>query len=134
MAHDVGPRDISRSITPVKENYLKILLELSKGEAIRSSDVAASLNVTKASVSAMMKRFSEEGYITMEKYGAITLTAKGRAHAAAVKRRYNLLKAFFIGVLGVDTATAAADACQIEHCISAESLRKMQERLKRVSP
>jgi len=36
--------------------------------------------------------------------------------------------------LGVDTATAAADACQIEHCISAESLRKMQERLKRVSP
>lgn len=106
---------------------------MSKGEAVRSSDVAASLDVTKASVSAMMKRFSEDGYITMEKYGAITLTKKGRVHAAAVKKRYNLLIAFFVSVLGVDPETAAADACQIEHCISAESLCKMEERLKCVS-
>ncbi len=120
---------LNKNMTPSKENYLKVLLELSDGEEVRSSDVAEVLGITKASVSCMMKRLMEEGYVVKEKYGAVTLTEKGHREAVNVKRRYNLLKSFFVRILGVDTATAAEDACQIEHIISPESINKMDEQL-----
>jgi Mn-dependent DtxR family transcriptional regulator len=120
---------LSKSITPSKENYLKVLLELSGGEEVRSSDVAEVLGITKASVSCMMKRLRDEGYVVKEKYGAVTLTEKGLEEAAIVKRRYNLLKTFLVRVLNVDAATAAEDACQIEHIISPESISKIDEHL-----
>ena len=120
---------LNKNMTPSKENYLKVLLELSDGEEVRSSDVAEALGITKASVSCMMKRLMEEGYVVKEKYGAVTLTEKGHREAVNVKRRYNLLKSFFVRILGVDTATAAEDACQIEHIISPESINKMDEQL-----
>lgn len=119
---------LSKSITPSKENYLKVLLELSGGEEVRSSDVAEVLGITKASVSCMMKRLRDEGYVVKEKYGAVTLTEKGLEEAAIVKRRYNLLKTFLVRVLNVDAATAE-DACQIEHIISPESISKIDEHL-----
>ncbi len=120
---------LNKNMTPSKENYLKVLLELSGGDEVRSSDVAEALGITKASVSCMMKRLRDEGYITKEKYGAVTLTGKGLNEAANVKKRYNLLKSFFVRILGVDTATAAEDACRIEHIISPESLDKIDEQL-----
>jgi len=120
---------LNKNITPSKENYLKVLLELSGGEEVRSSDVAEVLGVTKASVSCMMKRLRDEGYIAKEKYGAVTLTEKGLQEAANVKKRYNSLKSFFIRVLGVDTLTASDDACRIEHIISPESINKIDELL-----
>jgi DtxR family Mn-dependent transcriptional regulator len=125
MKNDV----LNKNMTPSKENYLKVLLELSGGEEVRSSDVAEALGITKASVSCMMKRLRDEGYITKEKYGAVTLTEKGLNEAANVKKRYNLLKSFLVRILGVDTATAAEDACRIEHIISPESLDKIDEQL-----
>ena len=120
---------LNKNITPSKENYLKVLLELSGGEEVRSSDVAEVLGVTKASVSCMMKRLRDEGYIAKEKYGAVALTEKGLQEAANVKKRYNSLKSFFIRVLGVDTLTASDDACRIEHIISPESINKIDELL-----
>ncbi len=120
---------LNKNITPSKENYLKVLLELSGGEEVRSSDVAEVLGVTKASVICMMKRLRDEGYIAKEKYGAVTLTEKGLQEAANVKKRYNSLKSFFIRVLGVDTLTASDDACRIEHIISPESINKIDELL-----
>lgn len=119
----------NKKITPSKENYLKVLLELSGGEKVRSIDVAEALGITKASVSCMMKQLKEDGYIKKEKYGSVTLTEKGHEEAANVKRRYNLLKTFFIRVLTVDATTAAEDACKIEHIISAESLSKIDDQI-----
>ncbi len=121
--------NLNKNITPSKENYLKVLFELSGGKEVHSSDVAAALGITKASVSCMMKRLRDEGYIVKEKYGTVTLTEKGLKEAENVKSRYNLLKLFFVRILGVDTITAAEDACQIEHIISPESINKINEHL-----
>lgn len=115
--------------TPSRENYLKVLLRLSGKEGIRSIDVAEALGISKASVSCMMNRLKEEGYITKEKYGTVALTEKGIKEAVRIRKRYTLLKTFFIRILGVDAATASDDACRIEHIISAESVDKMSERL-----
>lgn len=120
-------------ITPSKENYLKVMLELSSEEGIRSTDIASALGISKASVSSMMNVLREAGYVTKEKYGAVTLTENGRNVAANIKRRYELLKRFLHDILGVEDAVAAEDACRIEHIISSETTDQIDRQLEKLS-
>lgn len=74
------------------ENYLEaiLMIKLKKGY-VRSIDVANQLNFTKPSVSVAMKNFREEGYITMDSEGSITLTEKGRKLQKAYMNGIRLL-------------------------------------------
>jgi len=103
------------------EDYLEqilILLE-NKGYA-RSTDIAESLGFTKPSVSVAMKKLRENGYISMEKGGLISLTDKGYPIARRIYDRHLTLTRFFVSI-GVDEATARKDACKVEHDISEET-------------
>lgn len=120
-------------ITPSKENYLKVMLELSSEEGIRSTDIASVLGISKASVSSMMNVLREAGYVTKEKYGAVSLTENGRKAAADIKRRYELLKKFLHDILGVEAAIAAEDACRMEHLISPETADQIDRQLEKLS-
>lgn len=120
-----------KKITPAKEDYLKILLELDERNGlILSVDIASSLNVTKASVSHMMSVLKSDGYIQKEKYGAITLTNDGRKVATYVRQRYDILKSFLTDILGVEDEVADDDACKMEHIISFETLEKLSDCIK----
>ena len=84
------------------EDYLEQILVLleEKGYA-RSTDIAESLGVTKPSVSVAMKKLRENGYISMEKGGLISLTDKGYPIARRTYDRHLTLTKFFVS-LGVD--------------------------------
>lgn len=119
-------------ITPSKEDYLRALYERSAQDmVIRSIDIAGDLRVSRASVSRMLNILKDEGYINKEKYGSVTLTEKGCEVAKSVKERYDLLKDFFQNIIGVESSTAAKDACRIEYVISQETMngiiRKLQK-------
>lgn len=120
-------------ITPSKEDYLKAMLGFTADEGIHTTDIANALGVSKASVSRMLGALKDEGYIIKEKYGTVTLTENGLQVAANVKRRYDLLNSFFYDVLGVEAATAAGDACRIEHLISPETTDKIGQQLDKLS-
>ncbi len=111
------------------EDYLEEILVLleSKGYA-RSTDIAEGLGVTKPSVSVAMKKLRENGYISMEKSGLISLTDKGYPIARRIYDRHLTLTKFFIS-LGVDEKTAREDACKIEHDISEQSFAAIREKL-----
>jgi len=120
-------------ITPSKENYLKVMLQLSSEKGgIRSTDIANALGISKASVSSMMNVLREAGYIAKEKYGTVTLTENGRNVAADIKRRYELLKRFLHDILGIEAAIAAEDACRMEHLISPETADQIDRQLKKL--
>jgi len=103
------------------EDYLEAMLILKETHGyIRSIDIAGQLGVTKPSVSYATKRLRENGYITMESDGLITLTDSGMKIAAAIYERHRLLTEFFIRI-GVDPETARTDACKVEHDISEET-------------
>lgn len=89
---------------------------------IRSIDVAEHLGVTKPSVTYTTKRLRENGYITMDKDGLITLTDSGMEIAARIYERHRLLSEFFIR-LGVDEKTALEDACRVEHDLSEKTFQ-----------
>ncbi len=103
------------------EDYLEAMLMMKEKHGyIRSIDIAAELNVTKPSVSYATKRLRENGYITMDKEGLITLTEKGLEVANRIYERHKTLTRYFIS-LGVDEETAREDACKVEHDLSQQT-------------
>ena len=109
------------------ENYLETILVLSgQLPVVRSVDIAAELDFKKPSVSVAMKKLRESGHITVSPEGYITLTPSGKEIAERIYERHTLLTSW-LEYLGVDSKTAADDACRIEHVISAESFEKIKE-------
>lgn len=120
-------------LTTSIQDYLKALLVLSKSdEQVHSADVAAIVGVSRASVHKAMDILKNKGFITKEKYGTVSLTDQGRKAADAVKKRNELLTAFLTVVLGVSPDIAKADACRMEHTISAETAGKLEELLRKI--
>lgn len=111
------------------ENYLERILMIKKKKGyVRSVDIAHELSFTKASVSVAMKSFREEGYVTVDDDGNISLTDKGLVIAEAMYERHQLIAKALIA-LGVDEETAYHDSCLIEHDISDISFEKLKEYL-----
>ena len=116
------------------ENYLETILVLKKKNGVvRSIDIANDLGVSKPSVSVAMKNLRNGEYIEMDKEGYITLLDKGREIAEKIYERHTFLTDWLTSI-GVDPAVAAetaeADACRIEHVISAETFTAMKKTLK----
>lgn len=108
------------------EDYLEAMLVLKERHGyIRSIDIAAELNVTKPSVSYATKRLRENGYITMDKDGLITLTDMGMEIAENMYERHRLLAQFFVR-LGISEDVAREDACKIEHDLSEETFQAIK--------
>ncbi|NLH46455.1 MAG: metal-dependent transcriptional regulator [Acholeplasmataceae bacterium] len=109
------------------ENYLETILLLQKRKGyVRSIDVAAELNFSKASISRAMSILRREDYILMEADGNIVLTERGMAKAQSVLERHLVITVFLQKILGVPYEIADRDACRIEHIISPETFESIK--------
>ena len=104
------------------EDYLERIHELirEKGYA-RVVDIASSLQVKQASVTGMVQKLGELGYLNYEKYRGLVLTEKGLAIATKIKKRHETLSRFF-SLLGLDAETQKHDIEGIEHHLSPDTL------------
>lgn len=108
------------------ENYLETILILSQRQPqVRSIDIATELGFSKPSVSVAMKNLRENGYVTVNEHGHISLTEKGLQIAETIYERHTLLSSW-LEYLGVDSEIAVQDACRIEHVISPESFQAIK--------
>ncbi len=100
------------------EDYLERIHELieEKGYA-RVVDIASSLKVKQASVTSMVQKLGELGYLNYEKYRGLVLTEKGLAVACIIQKRHETLSRFF-SLLGLDEETQRKDIEGIEHHLS----------------
>ena len=107
------------------EDYLEQILMLKEQKgSVRSIDIAVAMGFSKPSVSIAMKKLRENGYISVDADGFITLEEPGLEIARRIYDRHRKLTAFFVA-LGVDPDIAAHDACKIEHDLSEETYSKM---------
>jgi len=114
------------------ENYLETILILShRNGSVRSIDIAAELEFSKPSVSVAMKNLREQGCITVDGDGLISLTEKGRKIAEGVYERHTLFTEW-LTALGVNERTAAEDACRIEHVISEETFQAIKRHVGKI--
>src|SRR5436309_9331404 len=91
------------------EDYLERIDELieEKGYA-RVVDIASSLKVKQASVTSMVQKLGEAGYLKYEKYRGLILTDKGREVARSIRSRHETLSRFF-SLFGLNAKTQRAD-------------------------
>lgn len=109
------------------EMYLETILLLSKKlPVVRAIDISEELEYSKPSVSRAIKLLAADDYITLDKNKFISLTKKGMRVAKKIFDRHQVLSCA-LQSLGVDEATAAEDACKIEHIISDETFKKIKE-------
>jgi Mn-dependent DtxR family transcriptional regulator len=108
------------------EDYLETIfkLQLAKGQ-VRSIDVVTDMHFSKPSVSVAMKKLRESGHVLMDENGLLTLTPQGEAIARRIFERHQILTQMLVA-LGVDEATAAEEACKIEHDISDGTFEKIK--------
>ena len=112
------------------EDYLETILTLRQQKgAVRSVDVAEAMGFSKPSVSVAMKKLRENGFVTVDDDGALSLTAEGEALAQRIYHRHQVIVAMLTAV-GVEPGTAAEEACQIEHVISDDTLEKIRDYFK----
>jgi Mn-dependent DtxR family transcriptional regulator len=100
------------------EDYLERIHELieQKGYA-RVVDIASSLKVKQASVTSMVQKLAEAGYLQYEKYRGLVMTDKGREVARKIQNRHATLSRFF-SLFGLDAETQRQDIEGIEHHLS----------------
>lgn len=108
------------------EDYLKTIYLLArKHNGVRGVEIAEKLNVSHPTVSVIMKRLTEEGYVIKNAEHKFFLTDEGRKIAENILKKNEMFKTL-LTELGVDEQTAAADACEMEHVVSTESFEALQ--------
>jgi len=100
------------------EMYLETIYLLSQQrDSVRSIDVAEHMGYSKPSISRAVGLLKKGGYLEVDKDGFLTLTEEGGRIAGKIYERHTVLSKL-LATFGVDEATAAEDACKIEHVIS----------------
>lgn len=109
------------------EDYLEVIYELVQQKGYATTvDISSYLNVSSPSVTKMMQKLDETGYLKYEKYRGIKLTNEGIRIARNIRNRHGLLAEFF-KIIGVDEETANNDAEGIEHHLHPETMKKLED-------
>jgi len=103
---------------PAFEEYCECIYEMREDNAeIIQARLAERLNVSRASVSEMVKRMEAAGLLKVDSTH-LALSASGEELANQIVRRHRLAERFLTDVIGLPWARAHHEACKWEHIIS----------------
>jgi len=113
--------------TPSMEDYLEKIYELIKGKGYaRVSDIAVELNLQPSSVTKMVQKLAEAGFIHYERYRGLVLTPAGEQLGETMRDRHAMLMEF-LRILGVPEETVRKDVEGIEHHVSPATVKSLQD-------
>ena len=111
------------------EDYFETIYLLKKRKgSVRAIDIVNEFGFSKPTVSIALKKFRENGFVTVDSAGQIDLTDAGLAIAKNIYEKHRIIAEVLMS-LGVDEDTAYADACRMEHCISDTSFAAIKNHL-----
>ncbi|KFM21108.1 Transcriptional regulator MntR protein [Marine Group I thaumarchaeote SCGC AAA799-B03] len=109
------------------EDYLEIISELVELKGYATTlDISRHMNVSAPSVTKMLQRLDEGGYLEYEKYHGINLTKKGTEVAEGIRQKHGILLEFF-EILGIGYDTANQDAEGIEHHLNPKTIKQLRK-------
>lgn len=113
---------LSRSV----EDYLKAIYLLSEGgEPASTSAVAEALDIQPASVSGMVKRLAESGFVEHAPYRGVRLTEAGTREALRIVRRHRVIETYLHLRLGYSWEEVHTEAERLEHAATDELVDRM---------
>jgi DtxR family Mn-dependent transcriptional regulator len=121
-------------MTQSLEDYIEVVYVLIRDKhTARVRDIAKSLKVKMPSVVKAIAELKRLELVTQEPYGDVELTPKGRRIATVILNRHNQIRDFLLKI-GVSPRIANKDACRMEHILSAETMDKIRDYLKKGPP
>jgi DtxR family transcriptional regulator, Mn-dependent transcriptional regulator len=116
-------------ISLTEENYLKAIFHLSGDgtKAVLTNDLAAKMKTKAASVTDMIKRLSNKGLVSYEKYYGVEITRSGKSEALKIVRKHRLWETFLVNKLNFSWDEVHEMAEQLEHIQSPMLIEKLDE-------
>ena len=106
------------------EEYLEVLYRNgSNKEQVSTTQLSKDLGIAPGSVTQMLKKLDDLGYISYIPYKGATLTDEGLRIAQKITRKHRILEKFLSDVLKVKEENVHAQACEMEHTLSDEAER-----------
>ena len=118
-------------ITLTEENYIKTIYQLGRYGTITVStnSIAQAIETKASSVTDMIKKLAEKGYVNYKRYQGATLTAKGKKIAADVVRKHRLWEVFLVEKLNFSWDEVHEIAEQLEHIKSEKLISELDKLL-----
>ena len=115
----------------VTEDYLKAIYNATEWSdaAVTVTVLANRLSLSPSSVSELVRKLTQRGLVTHERYGSVELTDGGRAIALATVRKHRLIETFLVEYLGYDWDEVHDEAEVLEHAVSDDFVERLAERL-----
>ncbi|MTI38909.1 metal-dependent transcriptional regulator [Fulvivirga lutimaris] len=112
-----------------EENYLKTIYHLSEeiDGAVSTNAIAESLNTKAASVTDMIKKLSNKGILSYQKYRGVHVSESGKKAALQVIRKHRLWETFLVDKLKFNWDEVHEVAEQLEHINSALLIKRLDE-------
>ena len=111
-----------------EEDYLKAIYSLwKKGESTSTNDIATHLYMKASSVTDMLKKLSDKGFVNYVKYKGTTLTKEGKKIALSIIRKHRLWETFLVNNLNFKWDQVHEIAEQLEHINSPELVNRLDD-------
>jgi DtxR family Mn-dependent transcriptional regulator len=123
--------DEARDLTSVAQDYLKTIWTAQEwsGEKVSTKMLAERIGVSASTASESIRKLADQGLVHHEKYGAVTLTERGRQAAIGVVRRHRLLETFLMRELGYGWDEVHDEAEVLEHAVSDLMMSRIDAKL-----
>jgi DtxR family Mn-dependent transcriptional regulator len=118
-------RNMEEKLSSTLEDYLEAIFRLEKVKrTARVRDIAQTVGVSKSTVSAALKSLAGKNLVEYEPYEFIQLTPEGREKAAKIVLNHYVISHFLQSVLALSRETAERIACEFEHAVDQEVIRR----------
>jgi DtxR family Mn-dependent transcriptional regulator len=119
------------AISFTEENYLKVIHRLSEAtsEDISTNAVAELMQTKAASVTDMLRKLADKGWVNYQKYQGVRLSEEGEKIALSIVRKHRLWEVFLVDKMGFNWDEVHEIAEQLEHIESDQLVNKLDEYL-----
>ncbi len=120
-----------KKMTLSEEDYVKAIYHLGKvdGALISTNAIAEQMDTKPSSVTDMVKKLSEKGYVNHKKYQGVRLTEYGLKVALSIVRKHRLWEVFLVDKLNFQWDEVHEVAEQLEHIKSEKLMDKLDKYL-----
>lgn len=118
-------------LSQTEENYLKAVYKIAESDqgSVSTNAIAKMMETSAASVTDMIKRLSEKGYVDYVKYYGVELTTLGKTSATILIRKHRLWETFLVSQLNFSWEEVHDIAEQLEHIQSPKLIERLDEYL-----
>ena len=117
----------SPKLTTKMEDYLEVISELVELKGYATPiDISNYMNVSPPSVTKMLQRLDEDGYIEYTKYQGLKLNPRGKNLANEIRQKHSDLLEFF-EIIGVDSSIANQDVEGMEHHLNPKTMKQLRK-------